>query len=237
MTAFDPKKFTTPSAKPLPLVLLLDVSASMSGEKINTLNSAVSKMITNFSQEEKMETEIHVSIITFGGSVNLFLPYTKASGIEWKDMTTKGNTPMGTALEMAKAMIEDKEVTLSRAYRPTIILVSDGEPTDSWEKPLKDFISEGRSSKCDRMAMAIGSDANTNVLQKFIEGTENPLFESKDSKSLHEFFRFVTMSTVQRTHSKNPNEIPSVAEVKKEMESLANDVISNTPEDDDEILW
>ena len=42
-------------------------------------------------------------------------------------------------------MIEDKKITLSRAYRPTIVLVSDGNPTDNWEDPLDDFINACRS--------------------------------------------------------------------------------------------
>ena len=41
---FDPKKFTTPAAKPLPVVLLLDVSSSMSGDKIDNLNKAGSSL-------------------------------------------------------------------------------------------------------------------------------------------------------------------------------------------------
>ena len=155
---FDPKKFTTPTAKPLPVVLLLDVSSSMSGDKIENLNKAVKDMLDTFAQEEKMETEILVSVITFGNQVELQVPYTKASLVQWQDLQANGMTPMGTALKMAKAMIEDKETTPSRAYRPTIVLVSDGQPNDSWERPLEDFISEGRSSKCDRMAMAIRSE-------------------------------------------------------------------------------
>ena len=116
---FDPKKFTTPTAKPLPVVLLLDVSSSMSGDKIENLNKAVEDMLDTFAQEEKMETEILVSVITFGNQVELQVPYTKASQVQWQGLQANGMTPMGTALKMAKAMIEDKETTPSRAYRPT----------------------------------------------------------------------------------------------------------------------
>ena len=183
---FDPKKFTTPTAKPLPVVLLLDVSGSMSGSKIDNLNKAVKEMLNTFAQEEKMETEILVSIIKFG-PVELHLPFTKASQIEWEDLDVTGATPIGGALKMAKAMIEDKETTPSRAYRPTIVLVSDGMPTDDWKKPLEDFISEGRSSKCDRMAMAIGRDAAETVLKRFIEGTPHDLFYAKTPASCMSF--------------------------------------------------
>jgi uncharacterized protein YegL len=205
---FDASKFIVPTAKPLPIVLLLDTSGSMFGSKINNLNQAVRDMLANFAQEEKMETEIHVSIITFGEQVNLHLsvPFTKASEVNWIDLDANGMTPMGTALQMAKAMIEDKNVTPGRAYRPTVVLVSDGQPNDDWEKPLDDFIHDGRSSKCDRMALAIGADADRSVLTRFVEGTGNPLFEANQAPKIHEFFKRVTMSVTMRTKSKNPND-------------------------------
>lgn len=234
---FDPKKFTTPTAKPLPVVLLLDVSGSMSGDKIDNLNKAVQDMLDTFAQEEKMEVEILVSIIKFG-PVELHFPFTKASQIQWEDLEVTGVTPIGGALKMAKAMIECKETTPSRAYRPTIVLVSDGHPTDSWEKPLEDFTSGGRSSKCDRMAMAIGSDADETVLKRFIEGTPHDLFYAENAGQLHEFFQRVTMSVTMRTQSKNPNVVPDPTEIKLDGGSVQASTTGNTTNSsDDEGYW
>jgi uncharacterized protein YegL len=232
---FDPKKFTTPTAKPLPVVLLLDVSSSMSGDKIENLNKAVEDMLDTFAQEEKMETEILVSVITFGNQVELQVPYTKASQVQWQGLQANGMTPMGTALKMAKAMIEDKETTPSRAYRPTVVLVSDGQPNDSWERPLEDFISEGRSSKCDRMAMAIGRDADETVLKRFIEGTPHDLFYAENAGQLHEFFQRVTMSVTMRTQSRNPNVVPASIELDERTKS--NIAASVSIENDDQGYW
>lgn len=224
--AFDPSKYTVAKAKPLPVVLLLDTSSSMNagGEqsKIAELDSAVRDMIKDFAYEEQLETEIQVSVITFGyDGVKLALPYTNASKVEMKKLEAQGNTPMGTALRMAKDMIEDKETTPSRAYRPLVILCSDGAPNDDWEAPMDNFIKDGRSSKCDRMAMAIGSDANEAVLKRFIEGTENPLFYAKDASSMHKFFKFVTMSVATRSHSQNPNLIMKIEPPKEIVEPVA----------------
>ena len=223
--AFDPSKYTVAKAKPLPVVLLLDTSSSMNagGEqsKIAELDSAVRDMIKDFAHEEQLETEIQVSVITFGyNGVQLALPYTNASKVEMKKLEAQGNTPMGTALRMAKDMIEDKETTPSRAYRPLVILCSDGAPNDDWEGPMDNFIKDGRSSKCDRMAMAIGSDANEAVLKRFIEGTENPLFYAKDASSMHKFFKFVTMSVATRSHSQNPNIIMKIEPPKEIVEPV-----------------
>ncbi len=208
---FDPSKFTAPNAKVLPVVLLLDESSSMNGEKISNLNDAVRDMLNTFGDAENSEVEIHVAIITFGSQVRLHQPLACASSIQWRDLSADGMTPLGTALQMAKAMIEDKDIVPSRAYRPTVILVSDGAPNDAWEQPLHAFINDGRSAKCDRIAMAIGANADESVLGKFIEGTPNKLFYAENAKQLRDFFKFVTMSVTIRTKSQTPNNLPEAS--------------------------
>jgi uncharacterized protein YegL len=201
---FDPSKFTAPKAKPLPVILLLDVSGSMDGDKIKNLNAAVRDMLETFRDTKSGEIEIWTAIVAFGAEVKLHQKLTGAGTVQWHDLSAGGPTPLGTALEMAKAMIEDKNVVPSRAYRPVVVLVSDGQPTDRWEGPLNEFIGNGRSQKCDRMAMAIGADADEAVLGKFVEGTSNPLFYAENAKGLREFFKFVTMSVTVRTKSRTP---------------------------------
>ena len=233
MTGFNPANFTVAKAKPLPVVLLLDVSTSMNGDKINQLNAAVKEMILDFAAAEKNETEILVSIITFGAEVLLHTPYTSAKDIEWQDMQVSGATPMGTAFSMAKAMIEDKEVTPSRAYRPTIVLVSDGEPSDSWQQPLRALVNEGRSQKCDRMAMAIGGEASNTVLNEFISGTENKVITAQDASQIQECFKFVTMSVTTRTNSQNANVIPKSEEIDKLIEEELSQQSEEFEDNDD----
>jgi uncharacterized protein YegL len=210
---FDPTIFTTTTAKPLPVIMLLDVSGSMGGEKIHSLNVAVKDMLETFRDSQSGEVEIHVAIITFGAQVGLHQPLAPSAEVSWRDLSASGGTPLGTALTMAKAMIEDKGVVPSRAYRPTVVLVSDGCPTDSWQEPLKAFISGGRSSKCERMAMAIGADADEGVLGAFIEGSAHRLFYAENAKQLRDFFKFVTMSVTTRASSKTPQVTPEASAI------------------------
>lgn len=240
--AFDPSKFTAAKAKPLPVILLLDVSGSMGGEKIRSLNHAVVDMLETFRGTETSETEIHVGVITFGAEVKLYQPLTSACDIQWRELSAGGMTPLGIALQMAKAMIEDKDVVPSRAYRPTVILVSDGRPDNGWKNPLNDFISEGRTAKCDRMAMAIGAGADEEVLGKFIEGTKNPLFYAKDTKQLREFFKFVTMSVAIRTKSQTQNIIPEASAIDAKPATIEARVesqksVAQTSSDEEGFQW
>jgi len=205
---FDVTRVVSCEVKPLPVIMLLDVSGSMSGPKIENLNKAVRDMLESFCDIENGEREIHVSAITFGREVKVHQTLVSASEIKWQDLSAGGGTPLGIALSMAKAMIADKNIVPSRAYRPVVVLISDGQPGDDWEKPLDDFISEGRSSKCDRMALAIGADADEAVLGKFIQGTKHPLFYAENAKQLRDFFEYLTMSVKIRTQSQDPSVVP-----------------------------
>lgn len=216
---FDPSDFVVPEARPLPVALLLDTSWSMSfNNKIQDLNTAVKSLIDSFVTEEKLEIEIHVAVIVFGEQVLLHQPFESASRIQWRDLKPNGTTPMGMAMEMAKAMVEDKKIIPSGGYRPLIILVSDGAPTDDWKQPMVDLTSTGRSSKCDYMALAIGPDADKSVLEQFLEGSEHSLFNAQDADDLWKFFRYVTMSVTKRSQSTTPNTFPSPEEIKKSLD-------------------
>jgi len=207
IVAFDPSDFTVEEPKSIPVVLLLDTSYSMNGEPIDMLNKSVEAMIAEFKKAETMETFIKLSIITFGKSgVELHTPLEEVSKIEFSPLVAGGSTPMGTALKMAKAMIADKSIFKGRDYRPAVVLLSDGAPNDDWQGPMDDFINNGRSAKCDRMAVAIGCDADESVLKKFISGCENPLFYAEDASRIIDAFKKITMSVTMRTKSVNKNQ-------------------------------
>ena len=181
--------------------------------RISVLNDAVRKMLHTFARYERDATEFLIAIITFGEDTRLALPPSPASEVRFTDLVPCGETPLGRALEIAKELIEDKTQIPSRAYRPVVILVSDGEPTDSYQTQLDDFIRNGRTAKCDRMALAITQEADRAMLAKFVEGTNHQVFEADTSDRITDFFHFVTMSSVQRSMSRNPNIVPEDSHV------------------------
>ena len=217
--AFNPNNYKAPEAKKLPVILLLDVSGSMRGEKIESLYGATIDMIETFAAAQAREQEIDVAIITFGGSLDLHTSYTPVKDLRARGINkfiASGQTPMGTAVRMAKDMIDDKNVTSGRIYRPAVVLVSDGEPTDSWEEPFKNFINDGRSAKCQRFAVAIGKDARRDVLEKFTLDAK-AVFFAENAKDISDQFKTISMSISTMAHQSSTNE-----EKKQEQNSTPN---------------
>jgi len=209
------KNFTVSGARPLPVIILADISGSMSENgKINALNQAMKEMLNSFSSEADQRAEIHVSVITFGGTAKVFIPLGPVGKIKWSDMTADGNTPLGEALAIAGEMIEDKSKVPGNSYKPTVVLVSDGRPNDqNWEEQLNKFVSQGRSSKTERITLAIGGDADKRMLEKFLNDPQKKVFYAEDASKIKDFFRFVSMSVTLRSKSIDPNKISQTVDV------------------------
>lgn len=223
--AFNPNNYKAPAAKKLPVILLLDVSGSMSGAKIDSLYDATIDMIETFAAAQAKEQIIDVAIITFGDSVDLHTRYTPVKDLQAKGISkfkASGMTPMGTALRMAKDMIDDKDETPSRIYRPAVVLVSDGAPNDDWKSPMDKFINDGRSAKCQRFAVAIGNDADRSVLERFTQDPNAVLF-AEDAKDISEQFKTISMSISTMPTAPNSNSVPTPSTAPKYDNNTAND--------------
>lgn len=95
------KDFTIAEARPLPVVILADVSGSMSVDgKIEALNQALKEMINGFAEESRTRAEIQVGLITFGGdNANVHLPLAPAHKIsDIPPLGCQGPNPDGSRL-------------------------------------------------------------------------------------------------------------------------------------------
>jgi uncharacterized protein YegL len=214
-------QYTVPAPRRMPVIILADVSGSMSVDgKIETLNRALAEMISSFAEEEDVRAEIYVAVITFGkDGAKIHQPLTIASQIEWRDMEAVGSTPMAAAFELTTSLVEDRNQIASRDYYPTIVLVSDGQPTDetgyltdNWKQPLQQLLQSPRASKALRLSMAIGADADYEVLKEFLQNQQQdiPVFRADEASQIRQFFRWVTMSVTNRSRSANPQNMAIV---------------------------
>ena len=191
----------------------------MSGTKIDTLNECVKDMIKDFQNERMSEVSLKICVITFGGNgAQLHTPLSDLKDVQFENLTASGMTPMGAALTMASKIINDKEKITSKGYRPVVVLVSDGYPNDNWEQPLNEFVNGKRTSKCEKWALGIGEGYDKNMLQKFLGNTDKNVFDASVAREITKFFKFVTLSTIARSKSLDPNSVINIEEIEEQIE-------------------
>lgn len=234
MSAFD--SVVCSKARPLPVIVLADNSGSMYDDgKLDSLKHALTEMITSFkdASSSALDAEIYVSIVSFGNnSVSMVIEPKSASEIANNqqlmkaidEMRAAGNTPLGLAISKLVDMLEHRESYPSRAYRPFLILASDGMPNDEWEGPLKKLLFSERGKKATRLALSIGVDADNAMLEKFIDNKEIPVFKANDVYGIRRFFKCVTMSAIKSSQSARPGEITT------------GDVVKILSDDDDDLF-
>jgi hypothetical protein len=87
--------------------------------------------------------------------------------LEWQDLQAGGITAMGEALELVAAQLDSPPME-QRALPPVLVLISDGQPTDDFEAGLQLLMRRPWAQKAVRLAIALGHDADLDVLQAFI---------------------------------------------------------------------
>lgn len=162
------------SSRPLHFIFIADCSGSMSGDKIQSLNYGVHEAVPAMQKaaEDHAEARVLVRSLKFSNGAQWTTAQpTPVEDFQWTDLDADGVTDMGRALAMVAEQLKSPPME-TRGLPPVLVLLSDGEPTDDFNAGLKALMDQPWGKKSIRIAIAVGKDANLDVLQKFIDHPE-----------------------------------------------------------------
>ncbi|MBW6533916.1 MAG: VWA domain-containing protein [Mariniphaga sp.] len=183
------------------LFFIVDTSGSMDGTKIGSVNAAIREVTPMLDEisSNNADAEIKIAVLQFSSGCEWMYDEPKsASEFRWIDMEADGLTDLGAAYQELSSKLS-RNAFLNEAtgsFAPVLILLSDGEPTDDYQRPLEKLKENKWYKAAIKIAIAIGSDANRDVLKEFTNSSE-AVIEVHNVEALKKLIRTVSVTASQ----------------------------------------
>ena len=226
------------------LFFVVDTSGSMEGAKIGTLNQAIEDIIPEITDisENNADAEIKVAVLEFSNGAKWITPTPiPAQDFTWAYLNSGGMTDFGEACkELNEKLSRNSFMSdITGSFAPAIFLLSDGAPTDNYQPNLEALRQNNWFKKAIKVAVAIGSDANKDVLAEFTGNAEGVL-TVHSPEALKKMIRFVSVTSSQigsrsaAVGNTAPDEVVSKQDVFLEQVNVA---YNNGDFEDESIEW
>ena len=222
----------------LNLVVLVDCSKSMQGERIAQVNSALRDIKTHLvdMQNENANVDFHITVITFSNDA-FFLNGDRSKEIEnfnFKDIKGGGWSNLHIAYQRLEEILKKESkggiMPDFGGVAPILLLMTDGHPT---KYPLKEEMKALKQLPWFNVALKYGiaielKDQRTHdVLREFVNGNGD-VIECYDSKLLQQIIKIIVLtaskvkSTSTSVHAQN--NISITADVQMQVQQALSEV-------------
>ena len=177
----------------LPVYILIDTSTSMRGEPIIAVELGLKALMESLNRDPYAIETVCLSIITYNSQAEQILPLTEVYKTRIPELTAKGRSALGEALELLCEKVE-KEVHKNTPeakgdWKPLLFVLSDGGYSGPIAKPISEFkkLQFGFVVAC-----AAGSKSKIDILRKI---TPNVIqISSTDTINIKAYFKWISSS-------------------------------------------
>lgn len=179
-------------SRKVPICLLLDVSGSMSDRdgstktKIEEVHDNLITFLDYVRSDTRASKICDLCIISFGESIKVISDYNSIDTISNPSFNAYGGTPLGGAIDKASELLDNRRQYYKdndiEHFKPIVLLMSDGEPTDNYKNSAKKFSDRVSKKELKIFPVGIGSSFNCSVLEEF-----SPILKPKQICTTEEF--------------------------------------------------
>jgi len=213
----------------LHVILVLDCSGSMRGNKIASLNYAMRAAIPELRSvaADNPEVDVRVRVLRFASEVvwHVATPV-PVDALEWPELTAIGETHMGEALAMVADVLTPAAMP-GRQLPAVIVLASDGQPSDDIDAGLARLFAAPYGARALRIAIAIGTDADTEILERFINHPAMKPLQANNAQELVRQIKWATTAPVRSVSAPTnaPDPVAALAQDALLRQPVATDIV------------
>jgi len=160
--------------KTIPVILVVDSSGSMTGERILCVNKAIKTIFVeyaNYNRSDAREFDIKVAVMQFASSAKWLTDgLLDPIEIDAPNISCGGVTNIGTAFNELNAKLSHNEFFsgINSYGAPLVFFISDGIPTDNYNFSLLKLKENDWYRKANKVAIAIGDDLDMEILSDVV---------------------------------------------------------------------
>lgn len=240
--------------KELHVFYVLDTSGSMSGSvggSNNESNSGSKISVLNHCMEETVDAlkdlaknnadaKLKIAVLEFNSGcrwVTVNGPEYLEGGFIWDDLSAGGLTDIGAALTELNSKL-DKHAFLSSmtgAYMPVIIFMTDGHATDNYEEALEEIRNNRWFRKAIKIGFAVGEDSDVDLsMIASIVGNSEAVIKTTDLSLFSRLMEFVSVTSSmlvsQSSTTKTEPTGATIVKMAKESGEMADKEVAHIPE-------
>ncbi len=193
------------ASRPLHFYFLVDCSGSMALDgKIQALNNAAREALPHMREVARGNPHAKplLRVLRFAtGAEWMTAEPVPIERFSWSELSAGGVTDLGAALGLLVRELGSPEMP-RRALPPVIVLISDGRPTDDFDAGLAALDAEPWGAQAVRLGIAIGRDADHEMLSRFIGDPLVPILQANAPEALVRQIRWA--STIGLASSSSP---------------------------------
>lgn len=181
------------------LFFIVDQSGSMAGTKIGAVNTAIREVIPELKGIGGADVDLKIATLMFSSGCRwMHTDPVSVDNFVWNPIQVSGVTDLGAACsELNDKMSRNKFMSSpAGSVAPALFLMSDGQPTDDFNGGLEKLKNNNWYKYAIRVALAIGDDADIDVLAAFT-GSKEAVLTAHDPDSLKQMIKFVSITSTQ----------------------------------------
>ncbi|MDR2187679.1 MAG: VWA domain-containing protein [Azonexus sp.] len=186
----------------LPVFLVVDVSESMAGDNLRSLQEGMERIIRTLRTDPYALETVYLSVIAFAGRARTLSPLVELAAFYPPRLPLGSGTSIGGALTHLMDEI-DRNIKRTTAeqkgdFRPLVFLLTDGKSTDDMGAALSRW-KQNYANRVNLVAVGIGPHAD---LQGLSSITENVLrIEAATEQEFKKFIDWISASVSSQSRS------------------------------------
>lgn len=224
--------------KKLILFFVFDKSGSMQYKgKIVSLNEGIPAAINALrDRADELDVDIKIQVVTFNNTVDMmFERPIDLEDFSYTPLQANGGTYVGKALDKLLSTMSSNDAFRDEDetgfVTPAVIIASDGQPSDQYKEALEHAQQNKWWREATKIAMAVGDDADKNVLSDIVGGMDKVISITDLSK----LKGLITAATLTTGFMAEQTLMTSDAKSSASADDIKNKLRLNDDTQDDEI--